>query len=142
MFGDNATLSFVAKILDHRQNPPANLTKTVLRLVMPRSAMRDAAGFITKMLDDLEGGAITPSSNSKLNLKGDAPIREEELRCAIPNFAFFRIFLEASFGKPRLLRDPELSLAALDLLPKNALDSRISRSLATTILQQIVQSGD
>lgn len=67
MNGDNATLSFVTKILDHRTNPPTNATKTVLRLVMPRSAIREMAGFMTKLLDDIAGAQDAPPANAKLN---------------------------------------------------------------------------
>lgn len=66
--GDNITLTFVAKFLDHRHNPPQAGTKTVLRLVMPREAMISTAQFVVGFVESLEAGKPPPPpANSKLN---------------------------------------------------------------------------
>jgi len=57
MHGDNITLTFSVKILDHRQNPPGTGDKTVLRLVLPRRSAWDMATFVQKFLTDLEAGS-------------------------------------------------------------------------------------
>lgn len=65
--GDNITLTFATKILDHRHNPPVSLTKTVLRLVMPRNARADTAGFIGELLGKIEKGGEAPPANATIN---------------------------------------------------------------------------
>jgi hypothetical protein len=66
MMGDNITLTFVAKLLDHNQTPPAANSKTVLRLVMPRHGAADMAEFIRGLLASLEAGGAAPT-NATLN---------------------------------------------------------------------------
>src|SRR4051812_25798292 len=57
MHGDNLTLTFSVKILDHRHNPPGTGDKTVLRLVIPRRSAGEMARFVQKFLNDLEMGS-------------------------------------------------------------------------------------
>ncbi|HEY5409921.1 MAG TPA: hypothetical protein VIJ94_04255 [Caulobacteraceae bacterium] len=67
MNGDNVALTFVSRIMDHRHNPPTNLDVTVLRLVMPREALRATALFIDKLLVDMEAGSTPSATNTRLN---------------------------------------------------------------------------
>jgi hypothetical protein len=67
MMGDNVTLSFAAKILDSRFDPPASASKTVLRLVIPRASARELSAFLTKLLADLEAGQAPPETPSQIN---------------------------------------------------------------------------
>jgi hypothetical protein len=67
MQGDNVTLSFAAKILDSRFNPPASVTKTVLRLVIPKASARELAAFIARLLEDLESDEAPPDAHTSLN---------------------------------------------------------------------------
>lgn len=68
MGGDNVTLTFGAKIMDHNQSPPATVTKTVLRLVIPRSDLVASATWLAKWLESIASGQAAPASDrSKLN---------------------------------------------------------------------------
>lgn len=64
MNGDNVTLTFATKFLDHRTNPPTNATKTVLRLVMARGAVSDLADFARGLLAALDAGSAPPEAKS------------------------------------------------------------------------------
>lgn len=67
MHGDNVTLTFAAKVLDHTKNPPASHSKTMVRLVMPRSGAANMVEFVGRLLGDLEGGGAGPATGSTLN---------------------------------------------------------------------------
>jgi hypothetical protein len=67
MHGDNLTLTFAAKFLDHTRNPPASHSKTMVRLVMPRSSAARMVEFVAKMLGDAEGGSVGPTTGATLN---------------------------------------------------------------------------
>lgn len=65
--GDNVVLTFAVKALDHRSATPAALTKTVLRLVMPRASVANTAEFIASFLGSLEAGAESAAKNTTIN---------------------------------------------------------------------------
>ena len=67
MMGDNITLTFGAKFLDHTQSPPVSYSKTVLRLVLPSSSAAATAEFIQSLLVSFEDGAPSAASNSEMN---------------------------------------------------------------------------
>jgi hypothetical protein len=67
MNGDNITLTFATKILDHTKNPPGSHSRTVLRLVIPRVAASGMGDFIRQLLASIEAGAEPPPANTKLN---------------------------------------------------------------------------
>ena len=65
--GENLTLTFVTKILNHTENPPASHTKTVLRLVIPKIAASAMADFIKNHLANIEAGHEMAATNKTLN---------------------------------------------------------------------------
>jgi hypothetical protein len=65
--GDNITLTFAAKILNHTQNPPLPLTKTVLRLVLPRRAATGLADFIKDFLSQSNVARQPADANKTVN---------------------------------------------------------------------------
>jgi len=62
MMGDNITLTFGTKFLDHSQSPPASCSKTVLRLVLPVFSAAATADFIEHLLADLRSAAAACDS--------------------------------------------------------------------------------
>lgn len=65
--GDNITLTFATTVLDHRHNPPQRITKSVMRLVMPRVALIGAADFVQQITKPLEPGSSPPPANTTIN---------------------------------------------------------------------------
>jgi hypothetical protein len=64
--GDNITLTFAAKILDHNHNPPSSNTKTVLRLVVPRQSAAATADLLKLILASMDAGG-GPMAHSTIN---------------------------------------------------------------------------
>ncbi len=67
MMGDNITLSFGAKFLDHTQSPPAAYSKTVLRLVLPSASAVAAAEFIQSLVASFDGDAPPITRDLEVN---------------------------------------------------------------------------
>lgn len=67
MCGDNVTVTFATKVLDHRFNPPLSVSRTALRLIMPRDTAKGAAEFLRQLVDSLEAGVSDPQPNRALN---------------------------------------------------------------------------
>lgn len=67
MMGDNVTLTFGAKFLDHTQSPPAAYSKTVLRLVLPGASAAATADFIQAMLAGFDDAAPLVATGADVN---------------------------------------------------------------------------
>jgi hypothetical protein len=67
MTGDNITLTFATKFLDHHQNPPSTHTKTVLRLVIPRQQAEPMVGLLNQLITAMETSGGAPVAHSTIN---------------------------------------------------------------------------
>lgn len=67
------------------------------------------------------------------------PVFLEHLQRAALSFAWLAILIHVSFGSRKLLRDGELSLAALDLLPDDPAETPLDLGRANAISTQIAQ---
>lgn len=84
--------------------------------------------------DDPGGRNITRFISST---KTAAPVQIDALKNAARNFSFLAMLVSVSFGSRVLLRDPELSLAGLDLAPADPFQTGADLAKATVISMQL-----